>query len=89
MLPLPPTSILSFILPLSPSTYLPFPLRAPENQTSNHTRSNRQPAHNRNAHQSLLGDFVVDQPPQTLRLQVVGLEVKQQFVVAPRLGVVA
>lgn len=51
------------------------PLHALEDQTSHDSSSNRQAAHNSHAHQSFLGDLIIDQAAQTLCLQIPILEV--------------
>lgn len=73
---------------LAPDQPSPLP-RSPENQPSNHTRCDSQPAHDRRAHQALLVDLVVNQPFEAACLQVRRLEPQQQLVVPARVGVVA
>jgi hypothetical protein len=65
------------------------PPSAPNKQPAQNTGSNRQPTHNRHPDQSLPLHLLVDQLPQTLRLQIPRLQIQQQVVIPPRLGVVA
>ncbi|KAK8217303.1 hypothetical protein M8818_001556 [Zalaria obscura] len=67
----------------------PPPLRAPNQQPTHHARRNRQPAHNRNPHQSFLRNLIINQPPQTHRLHIPALQLQQQIVIPPGLGIVA
>lgn len=52
------------------------------------SRSRRQPTHNRHAHQPFLTHLLIDQLPQTLRLQIAALELEQTIIIPPRLGVI-
>ena len=56
---------------------LPLPLRTPHEQTTHNPRSNSQSTDNSHTHDTLLGDLVVNQAPQTLRLQIVHFQIQQ------------
>jgi hypothetical protein len=78
---------------LAPSLFTsptsPLPLRPPNKQPPNNTRSNSQPTHNRNPKQPLLLHLILDQILQTLRLQVPLLQLQQAVIIPPGLGVVS
>ena len=52
----------------------PLPLRAPNKQPTNNTRSNSKPTHNSHPKQPLLLHLILNQILQTLRLQIALLQ---------------
>lgn len=65
------------------------PLCIPQQKGTHHTRRNANPADDGHAQEPLLGHLVVDELAQVGGLQVGGLLVEQQVVVAAGLAVVA
>lgn len=60
-----------------------------EDEGPHHTRSDADAAEDGDAHEPLLGDLVVDELAEVARLQVGGLLLDEELVVAASLGVVA
>jgi hypothetical protein len=67
----------------------PPPLRPPNQHPHPHSRSRSQTAHDRDSKQALPRHLIVNQRPQTLRLQIPALQLQQTIIVPPGFGVVS
>jgi hypothetical protein len=67
----------------------PLPLRAPNKQPTNNTRSNSKPTHNSHPKQPLLLHLILNQILQTLRLQIPLLQLQQTVVIPPSLCIIS
>lgn len=68
---------------------LSLPLRPSDQHAHSDRRCRCQSSNNRNAHQAFLCNLIINQAPQTLRLQISLFQFQQTVIVAFRFGVIA
>jgi hypothetical protein len=60
-----------------------------DHETTNHTRDESQSTYNRDSHEALLGDLIIDEPPKAGSLEVCGFLLQKQIVVSAGFAIIA